>query len=436
MREHSAGLRDPLGFSCAIPGGPLTVAAAVDLALCHNPATRAAWASAHEQAAALGVAESAWLPQASITGSAAREFGTHIDASGQEVSNAQNVADAAVNLSWTLYDFGARTGRITGARDLLDAAAFNVSATAQQTVLNVVQAFYGVIAADAQQIAARTTESVTAHSLEVAGTLRSGGAGTLADVLQAETAHDEATLTRVQADAAAATARGSLAVTLGLMADHSLVLSADPVPEQVPTLSGRMGDLIAEAARQRPDLAAAQAQRDAAAANVQVARAAGRPVISVIAGHQFSYATGSANQDYSQVGLNITVPIFTGFDVTYGVRQAQAALEVSEVNVDQVRLGVSQGVWNAYYALKSANEQLSTTAALSKTAEENEQVALGRYQAGVGTIVDVLTAQTAAATARQVRINAELNWRVARAQLALALGRLTGVEPLANDALP
>jgi outer membrane protein TolC len=74
---------------------------------------------------------------------------------------------------------------------------------------------------------------------------------------------------------------------------------------------------------------------------------------------------------------------------------------------------------------------------LTKTAADNSQVALGRYQSGVGTIIDVLTAQAAAATARQLRITAEYGWQVARAQLALALGRLSGTEPLStNSTLP
>ena len=74
------------------------------------------------------------------------------------------------------------------------------------------------------------------------------------------------------------------------------------------------------------------------------------------------------------------------------------------------------------------------TAGLLKTAEDNLQAALGRYQAGVGTIIDVLTAQNAAATVRTLRINAELNWKVSRAQMALALGRLTSAQPLAPGA--
>jgi outer membrane protein len=430
LRQRTPGLADPLGRDCAPPEGAMTLSTAVDLALCRNPTTRSAWANARQQAAALGGAQSAWLPSISATGEESRDFGAHADATGLITSSPQNTRDAALNLSWTLYDFGARDGRITSARHLLDAAAATASSISQQTVLNVVQSYYGVVAADAGLVAAQTTEAADARSLEVARTLREGGAGTRADVLQTETAYDGAVLARVQADATSKTARGTLAVTLGLTADHQLTLAPEAVPAEAPSLTARMADLMAEAMQQRPDLAAALAQRDSAEANVTVARALGRPSIAVTAGRDLIDTTGIPHENYSVVGLTVTVPIFTGFSVDYSVRQAQAALEASEANADQVRLGVSLGVWNAYYSLDSANQQLAVTAGLIKTAEENQQVALGRYQAGVGTIVDVLTAQSAAALARQTRIGAELTWEVARAQLALALGRLTGVEPL------
>jgi outer membrane protein len=430
LTNRTLGLTDPLGRDCELPTHPLTLAAAVDLALCRNPSTRSAWASAHEQAAALGIAESAWLPNVNATGTESRDFGEHVDATGATVSTPQNSRDAAINLSWTLYDFGARDGRIKSARRLLDAAAATASSVSQQTVLSVVQAYYGVVAADASLLAAKATEDADARSLEVARALREGGAGTLADVLQAETAFDQVMLARVQADAAEKNARGTLAVALGLPADQALVLNAEPVPADVPALTARIADLIAEAQRQRPDLAAALAQRDATAANVTIARAQGRPSISVSAGRSLADTAGVPNFNFSQVGVHVTVPVFTGFNVAYGVRQAQAALDLSEAKVEQVRLGVSLGVWNAYYALDSANQQLTVTSTLINTAENNQQVALGRYQAGVGTIVDVLTAQSAAALARQTRINAELGWQVARAELTLALGRLTGTQPL------
>ena len=437
LKQQTPELTDPLGRECASPAGTLSLAAAVDLALCRNPATRSAWATARQQAAALGSAESALLPSVGVTGGESRYYGAHVDVTGAIDSNPQNTSDAVLSLSWTLYDFGARGGRISSARHLLDAAAATANSVSQQTVLNVVQSYYGVIAADASLNAANTTEAASARSLEVARTLSEGGAGTLADVLQAETAYDQALLTRVQLAATTKSARGTLAVTLGLPADQTLTLEAQSVPDDVPALTARISDLMSEAMRQRPDLAAALAQRDAAEANITVARAAGRPSISISAGRDLIDTSGIPRQNYSLVGLNITVPIFTGFNVAYGVRQAQAQLEASEANADQARLAVSLGVWNAYYSLDSANQQLAVTSGLIKTAEQNNDVALGRYKAGVGTIVDVLTAQAAAALARQTRINSELAWQVARTQLALALGRLSGVAPNSVDpALP
>ena len=240
----------------------------------------------------------------------------------------------------------------------------------------------------------------------------------------------------MQAELSVKNAYGALAVELGLPADRPLKLEAAPVPVEVPALDARMADLMAEAARQRPDLAAARAERDSAEANVTVARAVGRPSISIQAGRNLNYTPYIANQNYNQIGIYVTVPIFSGFSTTYGVRQAQAALEASDANVEQARLQVSLGVWNAYYGLESANRQLGSTALLTTTAGDNQQVALGRYQSGVGTIIDVLTAQTAAASARLLRIDAEYGWQLARAQLALALGRLTGADPLDSPNLP
>lgn len=432
LEQRTHGLTDPRGRDCPLPAGPLLLPVAIDLGLCRNPATRSAWAAARQQAAVLGSAESAWLPSLAVTGGAARDYGPHADVTGAITSTPQDIYDAALTLSWTLYDFGARSGRIRNAHRLLEAQAATLNSVSQQTVLQVVQSYFGVVAGDAALAAAKTTEAAAARSVDIARSLREGGVATLADVLQAETAYDQAVIARVQADMTAKSARGTLAVAIGSPADQPLQLDAEPVPAQAPTLTARMSDLMAEAARQRPDLAAALAQRDAAEANVTVARAAGRPSISIGAMHTLSDVTGIPNQNYSQVGVTVTVPIFSGFNVGYGVRQAQAQLEASDANAEQVRLNVSLSVWNAYYSLDSANQQLAATATLIKTAEQNQEVAMGRYKSGVGTIIDVLTAQNGAASARVNRINAELNWQVARAQLALALGKLTGIDPLAG----
>jgi TolC family type I secretion outer membrane protein len=434
LEKRTPGLTDPQGRDCPLPSGGLSLPAAVGLALCRNPSTRSAWAAARQQAAALGSAESAWLPSISGTASESRNLGgDHVDATGNIVPGPQDTKDAAVTLTWTLYDFGGRGAHIRSARSVLDAAAGTLNSTSQQVVFSVVQAFYGVVAADELLLAAKTTEETADRTVAITRALQTGGVATLSDVLQAETAYDQAILARVQADAAAKTARGTLAVAIGSRADQAWKLESEPVPSEVQPLTARMSDLMAEATRQRPDLAAALAQRDAAEANVTVARAVGRPSISFQGGHELADTTGVPNQNYNQIGLYLTVPLFSGFNVGYGVRQAQAQLAGQEATAEQVRLQVSLDVWNAYYLLDSGNQQLGATSLLTKTAANNQDVALGRYKSGVGTIIDVLTAQTAAANARQLRINAELSWKVARSQLALALGRLTGAQPLTAD---
>jgi len=437
LHKLTTDLDDPLNRICPLPAAALTLAAAVEVALCRNPATRSAWAAARLQAAELGGADSALLPSLAATGSESRTYGTHTDVNGDTVTIPQNTRDAALNLTWTLYDFGGTYANIKSNRLLLDAAADTVNSTTQQTVLNVVQAYYGVVAADASVVAAKSAEDAYARSVEIAEALQKGGVASLSDVLQAQTAYDQAVLTRVQYEYAAAAARGAMSVAIGLSADQALKLDAQPVPAIVPAFTARMADLMAQAQRQRPDLAAALAQRDSAEANVTVARAVGRPTISFQASRSGSYTPDVSNQNYTQAGIYVSVPIFTGFKVDYGVRQAQANLETSEVNVDNVRLQISSSVWNAYYSLDSSNQQLTATATLVKTANENQQVALGRYQAGVGTILDLLTAQASAALAAQARITAELTWETARAQLAFALGHLSRAEPLVSEpALP
>jgi outer membrane protein len=434
LRGRTAGFDDPFLRNCGPVAAALSISAAIDMALCRNPATRTAWAGAHQQAAAYGAAESAWLPDVSASGALSRVWGAHQDFNGVIVSEDQTTKDAAVNLSWTLYDFGGRDSRIRSARYLLDAAAATVNTVTQQTILLVVQSYYGVVAADAGQKAAAATEAAASRSLEIARTLQQGGVATVADVLQTQTAHDQARLSLVQATQTARIARGTLAVVLGFDADTPLELAAQPVPSQAPALAVRMEDLMAEAARQRPELAAARAERNAALEDITVARAVGRPSISLSAGRTGIDQTNVPNQNYGQIGLNVTIPLFTGFSVAYGVRQAQAQFRAREANAEQVRLAVTQDVWNAYYALDSANQQLATTATLMTSAQDNQDVAVGRYQSGVGTILDLLTAQGGAANARQLRVAAELNWQVSRAQLALALGRLTGAQPLGGDA--
>jgi outer membrane protein TolC len=445
LKGLTPGLKDPFDQACPLPPNELSLVQAVDIALCRNPATRTAWASAHLEAAALGSSESAWLPTITGTDQETRALGTHTDDFDNPVNEPQNTNDATLALSWTLYDFGGRTGKIRSSRYLLSAAAYSANSSVQQTVFNVMQAYYGQAASEAAVAAAVTAEQTAAQSVEIVRAIHEGGAATLGDVLQAETAYDQAVLATSQARAALQTAVGTLNFQIGIPSDQKLKVAVEKVPPEVPALTARLEDLMGEAARQRPDLLAARNQVSSAVEDITVARALGRPSIALSASRDRVTESGTdpntglsyPKQNYGQIGLTLTVPLFTGFSVGYGVRQSQATLETREVNAEQVRLQVTLDVWKGYYGLQEAIKQVTATSTWVKTAETNEEVALGRFKAGVGTILDLLTAQTAWAAAQQARISAELAWETGRAQLVLALGRLYGAEPLNSEvALP
>ena len=128
--------------------------------------------------------------------------------------------------------------------------------------------------------------------------------------------------------------------------------------------------------------------------------------------------------DGGVIGVSVNLPLFTGFDTTYRVRAAAAQVDVKAAQRDSLKNQVALDVWKSYQSLTTATQSLKTTLDLVASAEQSERVSLGRYKAGVGTVLDLLAAQSALANARLQRIQAALDWFVYRATLAQAVGAL------------
>lgn len=388
----------------------------VDLALCQNPRTHEAWASARAQAALVGVAQAQFLP--SLDGSVAVD---RIRSNGQGA----NVYSAALTLSWLLYDFGARSADLENSRQLLSAASATLDSTVQSVFLDALQSYYNTQAARAAVIAALESEKASRASLSAAEVRYKIGTGTPADRLLAQTAWSQATLNRIRAEGVVQIAFGTLANVMGL--DAGVPLTLAEIPETMPddAFERDVSALIAQARERRPDLKAAEAQQRAAGASVDLARASGLPTLSLGTGPNWAGGSRDTISSHANaIGLTLSLPLFSGFNTTYNVRSAQARVDVAGAQRDNVRLQVALDVWTAYQSLITATQAIRTTADLLASAEQSENVALGRYKAGVGSILDVLNAQSALAAARLQRIQARLDWNVFRATLAKALGAL------------
>ncbi|MFA7317352.1 MAG: TolC family protein [Sulfuricella sp.] len=406
---------------CTAPqsAAPLALLEVVDLALCNNPQTREVWANARAQAAQVGVARAAYLPGLSGSVSASRNW---TDTDGSRSPYDQN--GTGLTLSYLLYDFGAREAALENARQLLAAASATQDSTVQAVFLAAVQAFYQAQANVSALFAAQESERASKESFSAAEARYKAGAATPADKLQAQTAWSQATLNRITAEGSQKSAQGALANVIGQDAHRppSLVPAAEVTPGDA--FERDVNALVEEARRRRPDLLAAEAQVRAAAANLNAVRAAGRPSISLAARSDLSNTDGSATSHGSSVGVTLTIPFFSGFAPAYRVRAAEAQADARGAQRDRIRLQVALDVWNASHSLHTATQALRTSSDLLNSATQSEQVALGRYKAGVGSILDVLNAQSALASARQQRVQAALNWNVSRATLAQSMGNL------------
>jgi outer membrane protein len=411
------------GFECASPDYSieLSLADVVNVALCNNPQTREAWASARQQAAQLGVARSAYLP--SINNTTSGSLGAASPQSPTRDNPYSNISNNLV-ASYLLYDFGNRDANLENARQLLQAASASQSSTIQNLLLNVVQSYFQVQAGIASVEAALESERASEESFKAADARYKAGVATPADKLQAQTSLAQATLTRITAEGNLKSAYGNLANIMGLDANQNLKLAPRSNVNPKQNLEQDINALIEEARQRRPDLIASEAQLRAAEASIAASRAAAKPTISLSLSNNSQNGSDISSSNTGTIGLSVSIPLFDGYAPSYRIRSAEALAEVRAAQRDRLRLQISLDVWNAYQALRTASQSVRAAEVLVESAEESSRVALGRYQAGVGNILDTLNAQSALASARQQKIQAELNWSIARATLAQAMGTL------------
>ncbi|MGO8756165.1 MAG: TolC family protein, partial [Gallionellaceae bacterium] len=263
--------------------------------------------------------------------------------------------------------------------------------------------------------------------LDAAQARYQSGTATPIDRLQAQTALSQAVLNRISAEGNAASAQGTLANGMGYAASQPFELATleDGGPD--PMAEKDIGKLIEGAMQSRPDLLAAEAQVRAAEANLTATRASGLPSIS-LNGSVSRYTTildGLSTPDYGRsLGVSVNVPWFSGFHDTYKNRVAEAQVDSSKATRDQVANQVSLDVWKAYQTLLTNSQALQASDDLLSSAEASEKMASGRYKAGLGTILDVLTAQSSLASAQQQRVAAQYNFRASKFALAQAIGQL------------
>lgn len=413
--------KDPEEFSVAAGRTtPWTLVELVNHALMTNPQTRVAWATA---LAARGSAQSrlsSYYPTVDAVASASRGKGSLTQGNG---SSGTNSFGPSVQLSYLVWDSGGRSASADEAKEAFLSAAYTHNAVLQSVALGVEQAFWSLEGAKALVSAQEATIRSAEVSLAAAEERHKAGLATAADVWQAKAFLAQTRLNLETVRGQVASARGVLANAAGLPLLPSPEVS--DLPETVPLdkAAPAVEALMAEA-RKRPDLASLEAQVRRSEARVRMTESDGRPYLSASAGygHIFNSMNDTVSQNYA-FGLTLRIPLFNGYSSAWNRASARSDMEAARGRLSVAQQQAVLSVWTAFQDLRTAGDRVRACVELISAAESSYEVALGRYQSGVGTVVDMVTALATLEQARGQSVRARADWFLAASRLAWATGK-------------
>jgi outer membrane protein len=200
----------------------------------------------------------------------------------------------------------------------------------------------------------------------------------------------------------------------------------DVSDEMLPPMLGEDQDtqaLLDEALAARPEMAAAAEAVRAQELLVKANRAEYLPTVSASTGFTDA-GTQVSNLVWNwNAALNVSVPIFRGGQTGAQLQVARWQLEGLKAQADILRQQIRLDVDQARLAVRAAKAALSSADDALVNAREQLRLAEGRYETGVGNIIELDDAQVALTSAAQQKVQAEYNLASARAQLLRAVGR-------------
>jgi outer membrane protein len=415
-------------------GGSLSLDQAIDLALKEHPAVKQSRETVAAARYNIGVSRAAYLPQVNFVsnyyyGNAFSSAGRKplTAATGGTVSSISS-ADTThyyfyqFQATQLLYDFGKTPGLIKESRASFGQSEQDYAGSRQQVALDARTGYFGYLAAQrALKVQEETVRQNQALLKQAQGFYQVGLKAKI-DVTKAEANLYDAEATLIKARNGVDLARVTLMTALGLktwpftQVEDMLEVKAQPQSLEA---------LKAQAQQRRPELLKNRHQQNFNEAAVKVAQAGYFPVFTSNAAYGWqSLDRPFANQPSTwYVGAAMTFPLFEGLSTVYAVNQNKAQLRATLENYEVLRQNVTKEVEQTYLDVKSGWELIRASKKALEAARENLRLAWGRYQAGVGTIIEVTDAQVQFSQADLKFVQALYDYRVFEAKLDKAIGK-------------
>jgi outer membrane protein TolC len=349
-----------------------------------------------------------------------------------------------------LYNFGKREGAVQAARETLSATDYNYKTAVDAVVVGVKQAYYAYL--QARAIVNVREDTVKIRDLLVKQTQGFFDVGVRAriDVVRAESNLYTAQADLIAARNAVQVAWVTLKNAVGLRNLPERPLVEDTTMTTIPYTLDEAREM---AYATRPELKSFEAQRRAQDQNIATARRGHLPDLIFDANWRRSHISNEPHaesvacvidpdtqqqrcktlhlgnfdtfplQPAWQVQLSLNIPIFDGFRTTNRVEETLHTYYVIKAQEEQQRQQVALDVEQAYLRLVELRERIKANEAAATTAKENLDLANGRYEVGVGSIIEVTDAQQLYTDAQTTYVRALYDYKIADAQLTRAIGK-------------
>jgi outer membrane protein len=410
------------------PGAPgllqLTLKQAVQLALKQNPQRVIARLLAFESDRNRDIARSALLPQANIEGRGSinqYNFQSIERAPKRSAAGPFQVIEAGPAFSQTILNFPQIRGYQSGREGTRQARADEQ--TTRETVVNlVVDQYLLILRALATRDAARARVALAQRLYEQATELQKTGIGLNIDTVRANVELQNERQNLIDAETLTRTTTYGLAELLDLPRDQDLEVTDRLDFYDLPALD--KGQLLNQALDSRPEIRSLNSQKRIAQLTTDSAREQRLPQLDfsgfwLYQGSRFN--NGIPAYTYA---LSLQFPLFTGGRIR--AEEARAKLEeqhVAEIR-RQLEAQIVDQVKSALDQLTAARNSVEVANLGFKLAQEEVAQAQRRFQAGVTTNVEVITAQDALARASDNQIGALFQFNLSRASLAHATGEI------------
>lgn len=398
----------------------LTISELVDIALKNHPETKQAWWNAQRASAALGSTRSAYYPDVNLNTNVTngRDFkfirgpNTNYTIIGSDLA-----------LSFLLFDFGARKADVIAAEHALQAAHWETNWVIQKVMIVLLENVYAYFHAEEMLEGTLLSFQEAEKIFSTARELNKNGITPISDIYTSQANLLQMKMDVTQQKANLIIQKGKLATALGLgvEADFQLApLDETPLFEKRETTR-----LISLAYQKRADLMAKRAHLNVSYAEAARSSSINKPRLTFGGRGGFDHAFHDhAGSGHYQLVLNLTIPLFDGFNSHYLKQQALANAALTDLELTQLEQEISLDIFTYCKTVDALQEMMNYAKENVLNAQKAFDGVMEKYQAGKEKISELSAAQGQLLDARLRYSDVKAQWLASLAQLAYTTGIL------------